>query len=70
MDAGCPVRILQGMRDPDVPWEHAARLMDVLQGEDVRMMLIKDGEHRLSREGDLAALYAMIEEFLPANGGR
>jgi hypothetical protein len=44
--------------------------MDVLQGEDVRMMLIKDGEHRLSREGDLAALYAMIEEFLPANGGR
>lgn len=64
MDAGCPVRILQGMRDPDVPWEHAIRLMDVLQGEDVRMTLIKDGEHRLSRDGDLAALYAMLEEFL------
>jgi pimeloyl-ACP methyl ester carboxylesterase len=65
MDAGCPVRIIQGMRDPDVPWGHAVRLMDVLSGEDVRMTLIKDGEHRLSRDSDLAALYAMIEEFLP-----
>jgi pimeloyl-ACP methyl ester carboxylesterase len=65
MDAGCPVRILQGMRDPDVPWDHAIKLMDLLEGEDVRMTLIKDAEHRLSRDGDLAALYAMIEEFMP-----
>ena len=70
MDAGCPVRILQGMRDPDVPWNHAARLMDVLRGEDVRMTLIKDAEHRLSRDGDMAALYAMIGEFMPAESGR
>lgn len=67
MDAGCPVGILQGMRDPDVPWRHAVALMDVLRGEDVRLTLIKDGEHRLSRDGDLAALHAMIDEFLPAN---
>jgi pimeloyl-ACP methyl ester carboxylesterase len=66
MDAGCPVRILQGMRDPDVPWEHAVKLVDIVQGEDVRLTLIKDAEHRLSRNEDLAALFAMIEEFLPA----
>jgi pimeloyl-ACP methyl ester carboxylesterase len=66
MDAGCPVRILQGMRDPDVPWQHALRLVDLLRGEDVRLTLIKDAEHRLSRDGDLAALYAMIAEFMPS----
>jgi pimeloyl-ACP methyl ester carboxylesterase len=65
MEPGCPVRILQGMRDPDVPWKHAAQLVDILWNEDVRLTLVKDGEHRLSREADLAALYAMIEEFLP-----
>jgi pimeloyl-ACP methyl ester carboxylesterase len=66
LDAGCPVRILQGMRDPDVPWRHTVKLADILRGEDVRLTLIKDAEHRLSREQDLAALFAMIEEFLPA----
>jgi pimeloyl-ACP methyl ester carboxylesterase len=66
LNAGCPVRILQGMRDPDVPWQHAVKLADILRGEDVRLTLIKDAEHRLSREQDLAALFAMIEEFLPS----
>ena len=65
MDAGCPVRIIQGMRDPDVPWQHAVKLVDILRGDDVRLTLIKDGEHRLSRDGDLAALFAAIGEFLP-----
>jgi pimeloyl-ACP methyl ester carboxylesterase len=62
-DPGCPVRILQGLRDPDVPWEHAFGLVDLLAGEDVRLTLIKDGEHRLSREKDLALLTATIGEF-------
>jgi pimeloyl-ACP methyl ester carboxylesterase len=62
-DPGCPVRILQGLRDPDVPWEHALRLVDTLGTEDVRLTLIKDGEHRLSRDQDLALLYASIAEF-------
>jgi len=65
MDAGCPVRIIQGMRDPDVPWQHAVRLTEILHDEDVRLTLIKDAEHRLSRDGDLQALLAMIAEFLP-----
>ena len=67
MDAGCPVRILQGLRDPDVPWRHALRLVEVLRGEDVRLNLVKDAEHRLSRPEDLSALFAMIAEFLPSD---
>ncbi len=63
-DPGCPVRILQGLRDPDVPWKHALKLVDLLGGEDVRLTLIKDGEHRLSREGDLAVLRGMVAEFV------
>lgn len=62
-DPGCPVRIIQGLRDPDVPWEHALKLVDLLSGEDVRITLVKDAEHRLSREQDLALLTATIAEF-------
>ena len=49
----CPVRILQGMADPDVPWRHALRLTEALPGADVRLHLVKDGDHRLSRPADL-----------------
>jgi pimeloyl-ACP methyl ester carboxylesterase len=60
----CPVRILQGMRDPDVPWRHALRLMETLSGGDSRLTLIKDGDHRLSRPSDLALLGATLGELL------
>jgi pimeloyl-ACP methyl ester carboxylesterase len=63
-DPGCPVRILQGLRDPDVPWQHAMKLVELLGVEDVRLTLVKDAEHRLSREEDLAMLKAMIGEFV------
>ena len=59
-DPGCPVRILQGMRDDDVPWRHAVALLDLLDGSDVELTLIKDAEHRQSREADLARLRATI----------
>jgi pimeloyl-ACP methyl ester carboxylesterase len=52
----CPVRLLHGMRDPDVPWQHALRLADALEGDDVHLHLIKDGDHRLSRPADLRLL--------------
>ncbi len=52
----CPVRLLHGQRDPDVPWETALHLADRLQGSDVRVLLLKDGDHRLSRPADLALL--------------
>jgi len=64
----CPVHILQGMADPDVPWSHAMRLMDCLASDDVTVTLIKDGDHRLSRPQDLAKLIEAVEGILPAQG--
>ena len=52
----CPVRLLHGQADPDVPWETAVRLAERLASHDVRTTLIKDGDHRLSRPADLALL--------------
>ena len=52
----CPVRLLHGQRDPDVPWETSLRLAERLESADVRLTLIKDGDHRLSRLEDLALL--------------
>jgi pimeloyl-ACP methyl ester carboxylesterase len=57
----CPVRLLQGMKDPDVPWRHGVRLMEALAGGDVTLDLVKDGDHRLSRPEDLARLWAVVE---------
>ena len=62
-DPRCPVRILHGIQDPDVPWQHSMRLVDELTCEDLRVTLIKDGEHRLSRERDLALLTSTIAEL-------
>ena len=59
-DPGCPVRILQGMRDPDVPWRHALSLVDLLAGADVELTLIKNGDHRLSTPQDVLRLTATI----------
>jgi dipeptidyl aminopeptidase/acylaminoacyl peptidase len=59
-DPGCPVRILQGMCDPDVPWRHSLALVDLLAGADVELTLIKDGDHRLSAPHDLQRLTATI----------
>lgn len=53
---GCPVRLLQGQQDPDVPWEVALRLAKALRSGDVQVILIKDGDHRLSRDCDIALL--------------
>jgi pimeloyl-ACP methyl ester carboxylesterase len=55
-----PVRILQGLRDPDVPWRHALDLVERLGSDDVELTLIKDGDHRLSREQDLRRLEATV----------
>jgi pimeloyl-ACP methyl ester carboxylesterase len=58
-----PVRLLHGQRDPDVPWETSLVLAGRLTGNDVRVTLIKDGDHRLSRPQDLALLIATIAEL-------
>ncbi|MEL6747884.1 MAG: alpha/beta fold hydrolase [Pseudomonadota bacterium] len=61
---GVPVRIIQGMRDPDVPAGEALALMDELATEDVQVTLIKDGEHRLSRPQDLDVLLREVSALL------
>ncbi len=58
-----PVRILQGWRDADVPWTHAARLVELFASDDVQFRLIKAGDHRLSEPDDLARLIATAREL-------
>jgi pimeloyl-ACP methyl ester carboxylesterase len=60
IQTGCPVHILQGMEDPDVPWDHALRLVEHLPGDSVSLTLIKDGDHRLSRPEDIERLIAAV----------
>lgn len=63
LDVGCPVRILQGAQDPDVPWQHAFALTHCLPSDDVVLTLIQDGDHRLSRPQDIARIFAAIDEL-------
>jgi pimeloyl-ACP methyl ester carboxylesterase len=63
IETGCPVRILQGVQDPDVPWSHAVELSARLAQDDVVLTLVKDGDHRLSRPEDIERLLHVIEEF-------
>jgi pimeloyl-ACP methyl ester carboxylesterase len=60
----CPVRLLHGQADPDVPWELALRTAERLTGSDVEVILIKDGDHRLSRARDLALLQRTVVALL------
>lgn len=64
----CPVRLLQGQRDPDVPWRTALRLAERLEADDVQITLIKDGDHRLSRPSDLALLRRALAGLLLEDG--
>ncbi len=59
-----PVRLLHGMRDPDVPWQHSVRLAGQLAATDVRITLVKDGDHRLSTPEDLKLLAATLDELV------
>jgi pimeloyl-ACP methyl ester carboxylesterase len=63
IETGCPVRILQGSLDPDVPWSHAVELVQRLAQDDVVLSVIKDGDHRLSRPEDIERLIKVVEEF-------
>jgi pimeloyl-ACP methyl ester carboxylesterase len=60
IETGCPVHILQGMKDPDVPYQHALKLMEFLPLDDVVLTLIRDGDHRLSRPEDIAKMKSAI----------
>ena len=63
IEIGCPVHILQGAQDPDVPWQHALALAHRLPAEDVVLTMIQDGDHRLSRPQDIARILAAVAEM-------
>ena len=63
IEVGCPVRILQGAQDPDVPWQHAFALAQRLPADDVVLTMIQDGDHRLSRPQDIARILAAVAEI-------
>src|SRR3569833_190029 len=62
INVGCPVRILQGAQEPDVPWKHAFALAHRLPADDVVLPMIQDGDHRLSRPQDIARILAAVAE--------
>jgi len=66
IEVGCPVHVLQGMRDEDVPFGHALDLMERLAHDEAVLTLVKDGDHRLSRPQDIDLLRRAIEAALAA----
>ena len=64
IDLTIPVRLLHGQRDPDVPWQHSLTLAGLLGSDDVQTLLVKDGDHRLSRPQDIALILRTLEELL------
>ena len=62
IELSCPVRILQGMQDEDVPWRHAFKLVEAVTSADLTFTLVKSGDHRLSSQPDIARLAAVLDE--------
>ena len=60
----CPVRLLHGYRDEDVPWQTSLRLAARLRSPDVTVEIVGDGDHRLSRDVDLARLARTVRGVL------
>ena len=59
----CPVRLLHGVADGSVPWRQSRRLMECLVSKNVSLQLVKDGDHRLSRDEDLTLLATVLDEL-------
>ncbi len=64
----CPVRLLHGLEDADVPFDVSLSLVDALQGEDVQVTLVKGGDHRLSEPANLALLDATLDRLVAQVG--
>ena len=63
IDLACPVRLIHGKQDADVPWEISLRLKAALRSADVQVTLVEDGDHRLSRDRDIDLLKTLVAEF-------
>ena len=63
IDITCPVRLIHGKHDADVPWNISVKLKQALRSDDVQVTLIEDGDHRLSRDSDIAILKAIVAGF-------
>lgn len=59
----CPVHLLHGQRDADVPWQTSLALAEALRSDGIQVTLIKDGDHRLSRDSDIALLKGAVDAF-------
>ncbi|NNH43905.1 alpha/beta hydrolase [Rhizobium laguerreae] len=70
IETGCPVHILQGMKDPDVPHAHAMKLVEHLPADDVVLTFVRDGDHRLSRPGDIALLLSAVKGIIRSSTNR
>lgn len=64
IDIAAPVRLLHGQRDADVPWQVSMQLAERLRSDDIQIALVKDGDHRLSREQDIALLHRQVWSLL------
>ncbi|KWV50451.1 2-hydroxymuconic semialdehyde hydrolase [Rhizobium altiplani] len=64
IETGCPVHILQGMKDPDVPYQHAMKLVEHLPADDVVLTFVRDGDHRLSRPQDIERILAAVKGLI------
>ncbi|KPH09706.1 alpha/beta hydrolase [Rhizobium acidisoli] len=70
IETGCPVHILQGMKDADVPHAHAMKLVEHLPADDVVLTFIRDGDHRLSRPSDIALLLSAVKGIVGSSTSR
>ena len=64
IETHCPVHVIQGMQDEDVPWSHATRLMERLAFDDAVLTLVRDGDHRLSRPEDIDRLIGAVSSMI------
>lgn len=64
----CPVRLIHGQCDAEVPWQTALDIAAAVESGDVRTILVKDGDHRLSREEDLRLLRRVLRGLIGKDG--
>ncbi len=62
----CPVRLIHGDKDADVPWQHSVKLKELLESTNTQLTIVKDGDHRLSAADHLQLLCKTLAILIPA----